>query len=430
MALHFNYKVLYTNNGDRWYALCSDKPITKILYVSPLAHTGGHRPTRLLSETRVLNSAGFNIGLLTFKDFPIDGKEFDLEKNTVVSQKKFVFLTYFIKALEIKALEKNNLPKVFAYFLEQFSTVFSAILLKKKLNYDIIHLSDGCPSIFILLFLNFFLKGYKWIAHMWSDPRLWGRFYYSPFWQSVYKRSLVRNQFIFLCENDTSKKEYEAVMNGLLRNSLVYLPLATEMVGNTIPKHEARKRLKVPINEKLFLFFGAMHPQKDPLTVAYAAREIKNIKIIFAGKAPIDKINKLKSISENLIFRNHYISEQEKQYYYAAADSVLVSYNKAFSDRGIGMSLWDACRYTKPVIAIREGTIGSLVESFNIGLTYEPEDISSAKKAIINFNELSQKDLKVLEENCRKFCDTFSTKEWIEKYKTILNTSFKANIKV
>lgn len=410
---------------DRWYVLYSNKSATKILYAAPLAHTGGHRPTRLLSETRVLNSAGFNIGLLTFKEFPIAGKEFDLEKNTVVSQKKFLVLTYFIKALE-----KNNLTKIFAHALEQFSTVFSAILLKKKLNYDIIHLSDGDPFIFILLFLNFFLKGYNWIAHMYSDPRAWGRFYYSSFWQSVYKLSLLRNRFVFLCENDTTKNEYGSVMNGLLRNSLVYLPLATEMIGNTISKQEARKRLKLPVNEKIFLCFGSMHPQKDPLTIAYASRGLKDIKIVFAGKAPIDKIGKLKSISENLIFRNHYISEQEKHYYFAASDSVLVSYNKAFSDRGIGMSLWDACRYAKPVIAIGEGTIGSLVNNFHIGLTYESEDASSAKKAIIKFNDLSQKDLKILEENCRKFCDTFSTKEWIEKYKTILNTSFKADTKV
>ena len=401
--------------------MISNSSKRKILYVCPLAHHGGHRPSAILTETMALTSAGFAVTVLTFNGFPQDGKRLRLQQITVLSQGRFsTFLLYFIKVLSYWSLTKNIVP-----LLEQFSTLLRAVFLRKKIQYDAIHLRDGDPFVFLVLFLNFFLKEYSWVIHMTFDPRnVMGKLDYSSLWQPIYRRSLLRNRLIFFCENEAIKNEYERVMAGLFRKKIIYFPLPTQYIGNICTKEEARHLLRLPANKTLFLCFGSLHSGKDLKVVTSACQDLPDVYIIVAGKTSTDAIDELKSTNNNLIIRNCYVPEQEKPLYYAAADANIISYHKSFLERRSGAMLWDACKFAAPVIASDGGQIGELVKSFQIGLTFEPENAISLRNAVVHYINLKQEDINIFKENCEKFCDSFSTESWGERYKVVYNNSF------
>jgi glycosyltransferase involved in cell wall biosynthesis len=388
----------------------------RILYVCPLAHRGGHRPSAILAETMALTSAGFDVTLLTFNGFPEDNKHLRVQQITVFSKGKFSSLLWnFTKVLNHWAITKN-----ITMLFEQFSTLLKAVILRKKIHYNAVHLRDGDPFVFLVFCLSFFLKNYNWILHMFFDPRQgMGKIDYAKLWRPIYRRSLLRNRFVFLCENEEITKEYERVMDGLFHKKAMYFPLITQYIGNAFDKEEARHLLKLPTNKTLLLCFGSLHSGKDIKVVASATHNLSDVCIIIAGKASPTTIDELKSITNNFIVRNYYVPEEEKALYYAAADAVIISYRKTFLERRSGAMLWDACKFAAPVIASNGGQMGELVKSFQVGLTFEPENALSLKRAIVEYLNLNQEAIKILKENCKKFCMNFSSESWSKRYRVI-----------
>jgi glycosyltransferase involved in cell wall biosynthesis len=395
----------------------------KILYVCPLAHHGGHRPSAVLTETSALISAGFDVTLLTFSGFSGDANYLQTKHLTVLSKSKFsAFISYFVTILSIRPKTKEIIV-----LFEQFLTLIKAVYLRRKIKYDIIHLSDGDPFVFLVLSINFFLKNYRWIIHVFFDPRKGlGKIDYAKFWRPIYNRSLRRNNFVFLCENEEITKEYKKILDGLLDKKTIYFPLATQFVGNTLSKEDARCRLGLPANKTLLLCFGSLHSGKNLTVVASATRDLPNTYVVFAGKAPSNLIQQLRSINKNIIVRDCYISEEEKPLYYSAADAVIISYNKSFLEKRSGAMLWDACKFASTVIASDGGQIGTLVKNFKVGLTFETENTLSLRNAVIQCQRLNQQDIQSIRANCRKFCNNFSTENWGKRYATVCNNFFKS----
>jgi glycosyltransferase involved in cell wall biosynthesis len=293
------------------------------------------------------------------------------------------------------------------------------------MRYDVIHLTDGDPFAFLVLFLSFFLKDYIWVIHLIFDPgSALGKIDYSSLWFPIYRRSLNRNCFVFLCENEKIKKAYEGVINGLFNRKTIYFPLSTRYVGNTYTKEEARLRLKLPVGKILFLCFGSQHSGKDLMVVASACRDLANVEIVIAGKGSADTIYHLKLANNTIIIRDYYVPEHEKPLYYAAADAVIISYHKSFLERRSGALLWDACKFGAMVIASDGGQIGELVKSFQVGLVFETENPVSLRNAIVHFFNLRQEDINIYKENCKEFCASFSMESWSENYKVMLDNLF------
>jgi len=395
----------------------------KILYVCPLAHHGGHCPSAILTETMALTRAGFDVTLLTFNGLPEEGKPSRIQQITVLSQGRFsAFILYFTKIFNHWILTQN-----IVVLLEQFSSLAKAIFLKKKMKYDVIHLRDGNPFLFLVFFLNFFLKDYKWVLHMTVDPSkgILQKVDYAKMWQPIYRRSLLRNRFVFLCENEIIKREYERVMDGLFCKRVIYVPLATQYVGNAFHKEEARQLLRLPKNKALLLSFGSLHSGKDLKVIAYASQDLPDVYLVIAGKASSSTIDEVKSINKHLIVRNYYIPEEEKPLYYAAADAVILSYHKTFLERRSGAMLWDACKFGATIIASDGGQLGELTRSFQLGLTFEPENALSLRNAIVRCLNLKREGLRILKRNCKTFCINFSTERWSERCKRIYEYLFR-----
>jgi glycosyltransferase involved in cell wall biosynthesis len=117
-------------------------------------------------------------------------------------------------------------------------------------------------------------------------------------------------------------------------------------------------------------------------------------------------------LSDKIIVRDYYIPEVDKKYYFCAADAVVLSYVRNFTQSA--SLLWEACRFGTPVVASDCGELGNLVRAFDIGLLFEPQNVNSLQKAIIDFTNLSSNRKREMVENCKKFVTSYSNEKWVQ----------------
>ena len=164
--------------------------------------------------------------------------------------------------------------------------------------------------------------------------------------------------------------------------------------GEALPKQEAREYLKLPVNNKLLLFFGFIRRYKglDILFDAMADRRIKaaGIKLIVAGefyedeKSYREQINRL-GIGDQLLLRTDFIRDDEVRYFLSAADVVIQPYRNA-TQSGVTPL---AYHFEKPMIVTDVGGLPALVPHEKVGLVSAPEPQAIAD-AILRYYELGE----------------------------------------
>lgn len=400
----------------------SEKRI-RILYVCPLAHWAGHQPRAAIKETSALVKAGAEVSLCTFRGI-LDQKEPQtIPHRTVVSNWAGFPLGMLTHLLRVSL--KTKPTKGLAWFLEVAATLFLAVRLRKTLSYDVIYLRDGDPFIFIPFVLGLFFKHYRWVisligVEMVISPRslpasLFYKFVNAPIWKPIYRRSVTKNRFVFLCQNKYMKDYFETnFLAGILSGSIKVAPLGVEKAINYVPQKEARRYLDLPEEKVIFLHFGSLHSTKDIETVLAAIRDVPDVLFVHAGAVTLS-VNLIDSVQRHglqkrVIIKDYYIPEAEKQHYLSAADAMILSY-KRDSLQTTSM-LWEAVKFKLPTIASNNGELGELLERYNIGLVFKAEDATSLKEAISHFLIFSQGERETIKSNCEKFCDEFSLDEW------------------
>jgi glycosyltransferase involved in cell wall biosynthesis len=320
-------------------------------------------------------------------------------------------------------------------FGETVLTLVKALWLRRKLKCDIIHVRDGEPFFFILLVLSFFSKRLNWLVCLVTNPN--SSFFHSKntsgiartlgfnvlykiinarLWRSIYQASISRNHFVFLTLNEQTKNAYEHYHRGVFRGRIKCVPLGAEKSEIKILKQEARKHIGLSQNNHLILSFGVVHSGKDLNVVLEAIKNIPDVIFIQAGKmlpwqvADLDGYKE--ALSDKVIVRDYYIPEFDKKYYFFAADAIVLSYVRNFTQSA--SLLWEACRFGIPVIASDCGDLGNLVRAFNIGLLFEPQNVNSLQKAIIDFIHLPANEKTEMVENCEKFVTSYSNGKWVQ----------------
>jgi glycosyltransferase involved in cell wall biosynthesis len=164
--------------------------------------------------------------------------------------------------------------------------------------------------------------------------------------------------------------------------------------GAIVSKEDARKKLEIPENEKLILFFGFIRKYKglDLLLEAMADERIRKagIKLLVAGeyygdeKEYAEQIDRL-GIRDQLILRTDFIPDSEVKYYLCAADAVIQPYRNA-TQSGVTPL---AYHFEKPMVVTNVGGLPSLVPHNRVGLVAEPNPTSIAD-AILDFYRLGE----------------------------------------
>ena len=410
----------------------------KILYVCPFAHYAGHFPWAAVHETQALARAGVEVKLLTFRGV-IDKAEVKVPQLTVRQHIRLAVPLYHVANL----LRKCKGISFACMSLEYFLTLCVAIRLKQKLSCNIIHLRDGEPFLFLPHLLSLPLRGQNWavslidinLVTLATHPSLltdlrksFRAFLYtltigilnSNLWRPVYRMSLSRNHFIFLTQNKEMKQSLESYMQGALVGKVFCLPPGIDDTERVISKEEARRYFGLPQDKPVFLSFGSLHTGKDVETIFRALKYMPDVFLLHGGD-PVFRLNlpspenlaEKYDMKDRAILRDYYIPEEEKPYYFLAADAIILSYTKQFLSTA--SLLWEACRFELPVIASDNGQLRELVETFRPGLVFAAQDPDSLRQAVSRFINLKPGEVRKLKENCRRFTNEFSMDKWAQK---------------
>ena len=165
--------------------------------------------------------------------------------------------------------------------------------------------------------------------------------------------------------------------------------------GEKITKAQARKTLRLNVEDKLMVFFGFIRHYKglDILLNAMADERIveQNIKLLVAGEFYEDEqsyrdIITANRLEANVLLHNHFIADADVKNYICAADCIVQPYRNA-TQSGVTPL---AYHFEKPMIVTNVGGLPALVPHQKAGLVAEPEPKSIAN-AILQFYALGDK---------------------------------------
>ncbi len=407
----------------------------KVLFVCPFAHYTGHFSWAAVHETQALAGANVDIRLLTFCG--VTDKSRVTVPQSIVREHTTVGTPFYHLANYLRRWKGIGFISM---FIEAFMTQSVAIRLRKKDGYDIIHLRDGEPFLFLPHLFGTFNKNGRWLvsltgsvfitrppssAEIRKNLRLFLYGLYikainSHFWKPFYRQSLARNHFLFITQNPKMKQIAEQYMDGVLAGKVLSLELGVDGVEKVISKKEARRYFGLPQDRPVFLSFGFLHAGKDVETIFKAMKDIPPAYLLHGGDQmfrlnlpdSVSLVDKYK-MTDRAIIKDKYIPEEEKPYYFFASDAVVLSYTKQFLSTT--SLLWQACRFGIPVIASDNGQLGKMVDTHGVGLVFKAEDAGSLRKAMVSFINLGPGELRELKSNCHRFAREFSLASWAEK---------------
>jgi len=177
---------------------------------------------------------------------------------------------------------------------------------------------------------------------------------------------------------------------GISAEHIDVIPHGIMRLQNPPAPTEARKKLNLPLDRQIILFFGAIRPNKglDILLKALKIVKARNqqVLLVIAGgllgrfnfESYSDMIRK-SDLSENVQTFIQFIPEEEVDYFFAASDLVVLPYLKFESQSGV---LLRAYAHKKPVVVSDIGAMGELVSSDKVGLAVEPGNSEALAEAV------------------------------------------------
>lgn len=155
---------------------------------------------------------------------------------------------------------------------------------------------------------------------------------------------------------------------------------------------EARKKLNLPLDRRIILFFGGIRPNKGLDILLKALDTVRSrdpgVLLVVAGYLhrgisfePYSNTIERLDLSQHVQIFVHFIAEEDVDYFFAASDLVVLPYLKFEAQSGV---LLRAYAHKKPVVVSNVGAMGQLVSSDKVGLVVEPGDTESFAEAIIS----------------------------------------------
>ena len=179
---------------------------------------------------------------------------------------------------------------------------------------------------------------------------------------------------------------------GVCSDHIDVIPHGIMPVQNPPAMADARKKLNLPPDRQIILFFGGIRPNKGLDVLIKALKIIKSrnhrILLVIAGgllgrfnfDSYSDMIRKA-GLSDYVRTYIDFIPEEDVDYFFAASNLVVLPYLKFEAQSGV---LLRAYAHKKPVVASNVGAMGELVSSDKTGLAVEPGAVEPLARAVIN----------------------------------------------
>jgi glycosyltransferase involved in cell wall biosynthesis len=296
---------------------------------------------------------------------------------------------------EITVPEKkwSKLHWAFDRFWRTFGNSLRRNRFAEKNNFDIAHIQIGLPLID-----QFFLKPLA--RHL---PVVLTVHDVQPHSQHFYTRHIILKRYFnipdrLIVHYERGKKQL--VENyGICADRINVICHGMRSLCNPAVPSDARKKLNLPLERDILLFFGTIRADKglDILLRALQILRTHNPRILLVIAGPVPREVSFETYS-NMIEKHNlsayvqtfirFISDDAVDYFFAASDIVVLPYLRFESQSGV---LLRAYAHKKPVVVSNVGAIGESVHADKIGLVVEPGNPQSLAEAIASVSNNIEK---------------------------------------
>jgi glycosyltransferase involved in cell wall biosynthesis len=271
------------------------------------------------------------------------------------------------------------------------------------------------------------LNPFTWLATFWRIRRYspdmvilqWWTTFWAPVWFVLgwMQRLFLRRQLLVLCHNVLpheprrwdpllarmalslgtrfivqSREERDRLL-GLVPDAKVTVvphPVYDMFAGDRVPREEARRRLGLPLDQPVMLFFGMVREYKGLEDILAALPKLQasleRLTLVVAGEFWDDKrpylelIDRL-GVGEWVIIEDRYIPNEEVSFYFSAADVLIAPYRKITGSGVVQM----ARGFGLPVITTAVGGMAEVRANGGMGVLVPPGDVEALGQAILHF---------------------------------------------
>lgn len=273
------------------------------------------------------------------------------------------------------------------------------------------------PSIYATLVVAYFLKGNRGTN---STLVSWYHAVNSSLIKLMIGSGLIKSLFVF---SEDTKRELIELWNSASPSCIIAVPDPIEPFPNLRPQREARRRLGLPEQGSIFLFFGRTRWNKGPDILLEAARLVDmEFSVVIAGKADPSERASIEELADQIdtpaqvIARLDFIPDSDVKDYFLSADAVVLPYRRSY--KGTSGILQHAAAAAKPVIATNVNQVGSIVSQWGLGVTVPPEAPRELARALRGFLTEAQDDDQTVR-NAREYADQH---HWRKTAQAIRNT--------
>jgi len=166
-----------------------------------------------------------------------------------------------------------------------------------------------------------------------------------------------------------------------------------------ITKEEARTSFGINKDSKVVLFFGNIREYKglDTLIKAFNELEIKDKKLMIAGKCWENKSKYESLLNKNIQFNDQFIPDDEIEKYFVASDIVVLPYRHFESASGVGGL---ALPFHRPIIVSNVGSLPDLVK--DKCCIFQPDNTSELKEKMQSILTNKKKYEKLVDDSRQK----------------------------
>jgi len=174
------------------------------------------------------------------------------------------------------------------------------------------------------------------------------------------------------------------------KDKIVVIPNGINLGEFDIPysKEECRKKLELPGDKKIVLYFGYLSPYKGPDVLIKALpkimEEVPDILLVFAGRGvmrkELEELSVKLGVKKNVKFTG-FVEERLKLLYYKAADVFCLP--SMMKTECYPLAILEAMACGLPIVASDMGGIPDAVKSGENGLLAPPKDSEALAEAII-----------------------------------------------
>jgi len=228
----------------------------------------------------------------------------------------------------------------------------------------------------------------------------------------ILNNAVLRLGDVFVVHSDRNISQLCDTFN-IPRERVVKIPMGTDANRNTenISQEYARKRLSLPKDKQIILFFGHIRLYKglDVLLEAFnlVIRQNAKVHLVIAGY-PWKNWDYYDSIIKNYHLGEHctqflnFIPSDDTKYYFSASDIVVLPYREFMSQSAVGA---DALAYGKPLIVSDVGGLPDFVKDRRVIVQpNNPKELAESILSIIENRALLTK----LSEDSRELREEYS----------------------